>query len=294
MTSPAYELMVNHGPWNTTVVGPSIAETGSNVTFNCSAISRPRSQYSWFYNNSKVGDGPVYVKADLSLANSGHYTCTASNNITSSSSSASLELTVIEAIVTVDVTPDRSVPLASQSLKLTCSVKGHYNRLQWLKNNQNFLPSDRVTFSADNTTVTFKALQTADDGRYQCVASNAVNQHTSQPYDLAVIFGPQSVQIIVRPGIPPVLTCLAVSQPPAVYHWILENNTVVGNYSSIVLPISSILGSNYTCVAKNPLTNVTVYTSQVVNHPNAAVSVQASVMVTALLVLLIPVLDEWL
>lgn len=193
----------------------------------------------------------------------------------------------------VDVTADPPFPLASQSLRLTCNVTGAYNRLHWLQNNQNFQPSDRVTFSADNTTVTIKALQPADNGRYQCVASNSVRQHFSQPYNLAVIFGPHSVQITVTNGIPPVLTCLAESQPPAVYHWILENNTV-GNVSSIVLPIKSIFGGNYTCVAKNPWTNITLQASQVVNYPDAAVSVQASVMLTALLILLIPVLDEWL
>ncbi|XP_059423651.1 carcinoembryonic antigen-related cell adhesion molecule 1 isoform X2 [Carassius carassius] len=293
MTSLVYDLKVNYGPWNTTVVGPSMEEMGSNVTFSCSATSRP-SQYSWFYNNSKVGDGPVFVNAALSLTSSGRYTCMAYNNITGSSSNASLEFTVIEAIVTVDITSNNPIPLASQSLQLTCNVKGAYNRLHWLRNNQYFQPSDRVKFSADNTTVTFKALQTADDGRYQCVASNAVRPHFSQPYDLAVIFGPESVTISVRPGIPPVLTCQALSRPPAVYKWILENNAVVGNYSSIVLPVNSIFGSNYTCVAKNPLTNVTLYMTHILNYPDAAVSVQASVMLTALLVLLIPVLDEWL
>uniref|UniRef100_A0A8C2PVA9 CEA cell adhesion molecule 1 n=1 Tax=Cyprinus carpio TaxID=7962 RepID=A0A8C2PVA9_CYPCA len=293
MTSLAYDLMVNYGPWNTTVEGPIMAEMGSNVTFNCTAISRPHSQYSWFHNTSKVGDGPVHVTSVLSLDSSGRYTCMAINDITGSSSNASLELTVIETIATVEVIPDRTIPLASQSFQLTCNVKGPYNTLHWLRNNQNFLPSGSVIFSANNTSVTFKTLQTADEGRYQCVASNALKQYISHPYDLVVIFGPQSVQIIVRPGIPPVLKCQAVSQPPAVYHWIFENNTVVGNESSIELPIKSIMGSNYTCVAKNPLTNVTVYTSQVVSNPNAAVGVQASVMLTALFALLLPVLEEW-
>ncbi|XP_042611495.1 carcinoembryonic antigen-related cell adhesion molecule 1 isoform X2 [Cyprinus carpio] len=215
MTSPAYDLMVNYGPWNTTVEGPIMAEMGSNVTFNCTAISRPHSQYSWFHNTSKVGDGPVHVTSVLSLDSSGRYTCMAINDITGSSSNASLELTVIETIATVEVIPDRTIPLASQSFQLTCNVKGPYNTLHWLRNNQNFLPSGSVIFSANNTSVTFKTLQTADEGRYQCVASNALKQYISHPYDLVVIY------------------------------------------------------------------------------PNAAVGVQASVMLTALFALLLPVLEEW-
>ncbi|XP_051722135.1 LOW QUALITY PROTEIN: carcinoembryonic antigen-related cell adhesion molecule 1 [Ctenopharyngodon idella] len=292
MTSEAYDLMVNYGPWNTTIQGPIIAETASIVTFNCSADSRPQSQYSWFYNSAKVGNGSVYV-TNL-LINSGQYTCMAFNHITDSSSNASVQLTVIDAITAVEVISDTLNPLASQILHLKCDVKGRYNTLFWLRNNQTFLPSDTVIFSADNTNVTFTYLKTADDGIYQCVAANAVKQHASKPYNLVVNFGPQSVQIIVRPGIPPKLTCQAVSQPPAEYHWILENNTVIGNQSTIEIPMKYILGSNYTCVAKNPLTNVTVYTSQVVNYINAAVSVQASVVMTALLALLLPVLEEWL
>lgn len=87
----------------------------------------------------------------------------------------------------MEVIPDRTIPLASQSFQLTCNVKGPYNTLHWLRNNQNFLPSDSVIFSANNTSVTFKTLQTADEGRYQCVASNALKQYISHPYDLVVI-----------------------------------------------------------------------------------------------------------
>ncbi|KAK7147559.1 hypothetical protein R3I94_010168 [Phoxinus phoxinus] len=292
-TSPAYDLMVNYGPWNQTVEGPIIAEIGFNVTFNCTADSRPQSQYSWFHNSSKVGDGPVYVTAVLSLNDSGNYTCMAFNNITGHSSNASVQLTVIDPITSVEVIPDRLIPLASQRLQLKCNVTGPYNKIHWLRNNQNFLPSSGVIFSGDNTNVTFNDLKTTDDGQYQCVATNLLKEYISLPYDLAAIFGPQSVQIIVHPGIPTKLTCQALSQPPAVFYWI-ENNTVVGNQSTVVVPIKNILGSNYTCVAKNPLTNVTVYTSQVVNNPNAAVGIQASVLLTALIALLLPVLELWL
>ncbi|XP_067304999.1 carcinoembryonic antigen-related cell adhesion molecule 1 isoform X2 [Pseudorasbora parva] len=292
--SQAYDLMVNYGPWNTTVKGPNMSETGSNVNFSCTAVSRPQSQYTWFFNSSKVAEGSMYTTSTLSLGDSGLYTCRAFNNITGSSRNASVNLTVIDAITEVKVTSDRLIPLASQSLQLMCNVKGPYNKIHWLRNDYQFQPSDGVTFSADNTTVTFKYLKTADDGTYHCAATNALKERVSDPYYLVVNFGPQSVQIIVHPGIPPKLTCQAVSQPPAVYYWILENNTVVGNQSTIEIPMKYILGSNYTCVAKNTLTNVTVYTSQVVSFPNAAVSFQASLLLMALVTLLFPVLEEWL
>ncbi|TRY95590.1 hypothetical protein DNTS_018370 [Danionella cerebrum] len=293
MTSAAYNLMVNYGPWNTVIHGPNMTQTGSTVTLNCTADSYPESLYSWYYNNSWVGQGAVYITKAFSLSGSKIYTCLAFNNITGLNSSSALALTVIEAIVTVNLTASPLIPLAYQSMMLTCNVKGPFNNLRWLRNNQTFQPSNGVTFSADNTTLSFSSLKTADDGRYQCVATNALQEYTSQPYDLLVIFGPQSVQVIVHPGIPPVLTCLALSQPPAVYNWILNSNTIVGNQSSIEIPINSILGSNYTCVAKNPLTGVTIYTSQVINNPNAAGIVKASVALTTLLVLLLPVLEEY-
>ncbi|XP_051574400.1 carcinoembryonic antigen-related cell adhesion molecule 1 [Myxocyprinus asiaticus] len=291
MTSQAYNLMVNYGPLNTEMTGPAMLETGSIVTFNCSADSYPQSQYIWFFNNSKVAEGPMYMTGVLLPNNSGQYTCMAFNNITGSSNNASVALTVIDG-VTLSVSSSPLIPLASQNLQLFCNVNGRYNSLQWLRNNQNFQPSDRVTVSVDNTTVIFKPLQTADNGKYQCVATNILKQHISQPFSLVANFGPQSVQIFLRPGITTILTCKAVSEPPAVYRWFNENNTLVGNQSSVVVPIDSILGSNYTCEAKNPLTNMTVYTS--INAPDAAVSVQASMLLTALLALLLPVLHEWL
>nr|XP_021322271.1 carcinoembryonic antigen-related cell adhesion molecule 5 isoform X1 [Danio rerio] len=294
MTSTAYDLMVNYGPWNVTLNGPNMARAGSTVTFSCTADSYPASQFSWFFNSSWVGNGQVYVTAPLSHNSSGQYTCMAFNAITGSNSSSAVQLTVIDAITTVDVTASPLIPLVSKSLQLTCNVNGPYINLYWLRNNNNFFPSNRITFSADNTTVTFSSLQTTDDGSYQCVAANAIRHHVSNPYKLMVIYGPQSMQITLHPGIPPVLTCLAVSQPPSVYYWILDNNTVVGDQASITIPITSILGSNYTCVAKNPLTNLTLSISQVVSYPNAADRFQASHMLMGLLVLLFSLLQEWL
>lgn len=87
----------NHldGPWSTRISGPETAEVGSNVLLNCSAFSQPASQYSWFFQGSKVAEGSVYQTDSLSLNSSGEYTCLAYNNITGINSSATCNLKVI-------------------------------------------------------------------------------------------------------------------------------------------------------------------------------------------------------
>ncbi|XP_051576743.1 carcinoembryonic antigen-related cell adhesion molecule 5-like [Myxocyprinus asiaticus] len=183
MTSSAYNLILNYGPWNTAITGPAMSEIGSTVTFICSANSYPQSQYSWFFNSSKVAVGPVFVTEVLLPNNSGQYICMAFSNITGSSNNASVVFTVIDG-VTVSVSSNPLIPLASQNLQLFCNVDGHYNSLHWLRNNQTFQASNRVTISVDNTTVNFKPLQTSNNGKYQCVATNIFKQHISQPYSL--------------------------------------------------------------------------------------------------------------
>lgn len=82
------------GPWSTKISGPDIVDVGSNVTLNCSASSQPASQYSWFFQGSKVAEGTVYQADSLSFNSSGEYTCLAHNNITGRNSSALFNLTV--------------------------------------------------------------------------------------------------------------------------------------------------------------------------------------------------------
>lgn len=82
------------GPNNTAASGPHIAEVGSSVTFSCSSVSRPESQYSWYFSGLNVKNGSVYVTAPLSKTDSGEYTCMAFNNITGRNSSDSVALAV--------------------------------------------------------------------------------------------------------------------------------------------------------------------------------------------------------
>nr|XP_055065809.1 carcinoembryonic antigen-related cell adhesion molecule 1 [Misgurnus anguillicaudatus] len=293
MTSMPYNLTVNYGPSSTAITGPSVAEVGNNVTFNCSAVSRPASQYTWYFNGSVVANSSVYVMLAVTLNNTGRYTCMAYNSMTGTNNNATLDFNVYEAITSVYVSSSPSIPHESENLILTCNVNGFYNSISWLKNSQTLQTSDRVTITGvKNNTLNFMPLKTADNAMYQCIAINLVRPHQSQPYNVVANYGPVNVQITVNPGYMTTLTCSAESQPAAVYQWIVNNGTVLAYQASIQISIQNILGYNYTCVARNPLTNTTVYTSHFIGeYPNASVGVHASVMLTALLALLLTVLN---
>ncbi|XP_073667727.1 carcinoembryonic antigen-related cell adhesion molecule 1 isoform X2 [Paramisgurnus dabryanus] len=294
MTGMPYNLTVNYGPSSPTITGPSVAEVGNNVTFNCSADSRPASQYTWFFNGLVVANSSVYVMVAVTLNNTGWYTCMAYNSITQTNNSATLNFTVYEGITSVYVSSNPLIPKDSENLILTCKVNGSYNSVSWLKNSQTLQTSDRVAITGEkNNTLNFTPLKTADNAVYHCIATNPVRSYTSQQYNVVANYGPVNVKILVDPGYMTTLTCSAESQPAAVYQWIVNNGTVLTYQATIEIPIQNILGYNYTCVARNPLTNTIVYTSHFIgDYPNASVSVHASVMLTALLALLLIVLNE--
>ncbi|KAG9275980.1 carcinoembryonic antigen-related cell adhesion molecule 1-like [Astyanax mexicanus] len=292
MTSVTYHLTVNYGPWNVTISGPAIAQTGDRVRLNCSALSQPPSDYSWYYNGTKVAEGAVYETASLTLNRSEEYVCTAHNNITGINSSATWNLTVIVGISSVVLTPSMSIPLASKPLQLFCNVTGSYDSIVWLKDNRTLSSSSAISVSADNTTVNFQPLQTSDDGEYQCVATNVVGKHASEMYNLTANYGPMDLKITEEKG--PQLTCTATSQPACVYHWILNSNTNVGDGPTLSIPLLTPVGSNYTCVARNPLTNVTLSGTYTISEYNAASPLQSSVLQMAFLVLVLTALTQCL
>ncbi|TSZ83248.1 Hemicentin-1 [Bagarius yarrelli] len=289
VTSMAYNLTVNYGPWFTRISGPVVAEVGSNVTLNCSASSQPTSQYSWFFQGLKVAEGSVYQAYYLTLNSSGEYTCQAHNNITGGNDSAALSLTVIVGISSVMVTSSTLIPLASKDMQLFCNVTGLFNSIHWLKNNQTLNNTAGQSLYINGTTLDFQPLQITDDGSYKCVATDAFRPHASLPYSLTVNYGPVDVTITADIKASTILMCNAKSQPPSVYQWFF-NNTVMNEDAVLVLPLMIPLGYNYTCVAINPLTNDTLAASYVISERNAGVPHQTSVLLIALCALLLPAL----
>lgn len=101
ITMPCHAYFFTVGPNDVRMSGPSIAETGDTVMFNCSARSWPASHFSWYFTNGSIemvelmSNGSSYTTNPLTLESSGNYTCMAKNNVTGLNSSASVELLVL-------------------------------------------------------------------------------------------------------------------------------------------------------------------------------------------------------
>nr|XP_029535033.1 hemicentin-1-like isoform X2 [Oncorhynchus nerka] len=296
MTSPEYRLIVNYGPEMPIITGPTLGETGHSVTFNCSASSQPLSQFSWFFNGSQVATGSVYETDPLTLACHGEYTCVAFNNVTVRNSTVSKMLTVIEAIKSVMVKRNK-IPISSDNLTLTCDVTGRYDTIYWMKDNlslvlNNTLNSD-ITIS--NNSLHFSPVKVSNDGNYQCVATNLFGPHTSPKYQLRVNYGPLSVNIsgpvsvVVGSVITVTLKCSADSRPTSDYGWIFNNQSVLGTGPLMAVIASLENAGDYTCVAKNPVTNISMSKTislDVTGHsPAPPFLSRVGLMLTALLAL---------
>lgn len=93
-----------------------------------------------------------------------------------------------EALTSVMIKSYR-VPINSKNFTLICDIVGSYSTIYWMKNNQTL----NMTTSANNTEyyikdrmLRFTPVTIYDDGLYQCVASNNLQQLQSPQYNLLV------------------------------------------------------------------------------------------------------------
>ncbi|XP_056236726.1 carcinoembryonic antigen-related cell adhesion molecule 1-like isoform X3 [Seriola aureovittata] len=92
-----YIMVVNYGPENVQIKGPSTISLNENLTLTCSAESTPTANFSWKLNETKIlNNSAVLTKHITDLSDSGEYTCEAMNRITEKTSSAVHGLTVTQ------------------------------------------------------------------------------------------------------------------------------------------------------------------------------------------------------
>ncbi|XP_053289449.1 carcinoembryonic antigen-related cell adhesion molecule 1 [Pleuronectes platessa] len=297
MTSPPHKLIVNFGPESPVISGPRYAETGDVATFNCSSMSVPSSRFSWWFNGTEVSNTSMFTSEPLLLSMSGEYTCMAYNHVTGKNSSVSTMLTVVEAIKSVRIINSTS-PISSDNFTLTCEVTGPYDTIYWMKNNT-VLKMNATDYQIENNMLHFTPVTTDNDGTYQCVAKNMVVQFKSPIYTLLVNYGPLSMDIsgpVIGLDLVAVLTCSADSRPDCDFLWYLNNNSsaVITTGSTIAFAATPANFGNYICVARNPVTKISMYKSKSVNMKGGATAVHFSsgggLMMMGLFAVFVPVL----
>ncbi|KAK6469733.1 carcinoembryonic antigen-related cell adhesion molecule 20-like [Huso huso] len=190
VTSAGYRLEVIYGPEQASITAPHSGAKGSSITFTCLAQSLPPCHYTWYFNETETAHGSQFEIASVSNADSGSYTCVAWNSVTGRNTSAVKEFIASVPISNVAVTqssPDLAIA-GSTAVNLTCEVSGlgvADSRL-WMMDGQPLSNNDRITLSADNSTVSFNPVLLSDNGAYQCTASNPVSSQTSDAYRLVV------------------------------------------------------------------------------------------------------------
>uniref|UniRef100_A0A8C9VPY7 Ig-like domain-containing protein n=1 Tax=Scleropages formosus TaxID=113540 RepID=A0A8C9VPY7_SCLFO len=149
----------------------------------------------------------------------------------------------------------------NSSLILSCQAStGSVSNRLWLKDGQSLSPSNRVTFTADNSSMNIKKVEKDDAGQYKCSLSNPISTATAER-DAVVNYGPESVTVqgekTVKMNTKVVLECSASSVPPAGFMWTFnETLTNVKTDTFIIEKANYNDSGNYTCVASNAVTGL--------------------------------------
>ncbi|XP_029519347.1 carcinoembryonic antigen-related cell adhesion molecule 1-like [Oncorhynchus nerka] len=265
--SAPFNLTVTYGPENiamTVTPTAEIQKKGSNITLTCSAQSSPAAVLQWIHNGVPLSVvGPKLVLDNVAVAQSGNYSCMASNAKTLRYlASTTAKFTVVEAISGAKITgPNGTLVAGNSTANLSCqATTGTADARVWLKNGAALSPSNRVVVSADKSSITIKPVQKEDSGEYQCKLTNAVSTDSAS-IKIVISFGPETVSVkgvnSVKVTEPVMLKCAAVSLPAATYTWKF-NGTLTGVMTA-EYGIDAAVATNsgiYTCEASNAVTGL--------------------------------------
>ncbi|XP_055020737.1 hemicentin-1 [Boleophthalmus pectinirostris] len=263
--------------------GPSeetFVETISNpVTFACDASGIPPPSLTWLKNGLPIENseslemhifsgGSKLQIARSQVSDSGTYTCVASNVEGKAHKSYHLTIQVPPSITGSEMPTEMGV-LFNESIQLECEVQGNPTpTVQWLKDGEviNSSPNYSLSISPDGRILTLDGADTADSGKYTCVATNSAGEE-DRIFNLNVYVPPTIDKS--REGAEEVVTvldssvnieCVASGSPPPQLNW-LRNGLPLPVSSHIrLLSAGQVLritrtqvsdGGTYTCVASN-------------------------------------------
>ncbi|CAI5663684.1 unnamed protein product [Oreochromis niloticus] len=224
-----------------------------NKTYDISSTWKDRVTFNT--NTSSLTINPVTLK------DSGSYVL---ENLVDGSFSQ-LTLLVEEPIQSVMI-KNKTIPINTKNLTLTCEVVGPYDTIYWMKDNTKLNTNTSsngpsMSYQIENNTLLFTPVTLNSEGAYQCVATNKAGYRVSLQYNLLVNYGPLNVTISsASVSMAMTLICTADSRPVCDFYWFFNNlSTPLQKGPMIVFPKTTPNMGTYICQAQNPLTNETMY-----------------------------------
>uniref|UniRef100_A0A665WE52 Ig-like domain-containing protein n=1 Tax=Echeneis naucrates TaxID=173247 RepID=A0A665WE52_ECHNA len=220
-----------------------------------------------FTDNMKLHDeGRVLCFQPLNKTDNGTYSCMISNPLSS-----------VEAEYIMIVNCNRDL-VEFSSVRLSCSVSsGSSVSFFWLNGSSEVTASDRVQLTDGNANLTIVNVTRYDRGPYKCDAFNALSNGSSDPESSVILFlcfnqlsvGPENTLLTKSPsqenyleGSNIRLSCSAVSNPAALFYWLLNGSLLSDTGPEFrLINVQMSQSGNYSCQAFNNQTMI-IQTSQ--------------------------------
>ncbi|XP_011838153.1 PREDICTED: carcinoembryonic antigen-related cell adhesion molecule 1 isoform X1 [Mandrillus leucophaeus] len=184
-------LNVTYGP-DTPTISPSDTyyRPGANLSLSCSAASNPPAQYSWLINGTFQQSAQELFIPNITVNNSGSYTCHASNSVTGRNRTT-VKMIIVSELSPVVAQPQikaskTTVTEDKDSVNLTCSTNDTGISISWFFKDQSLPSSERMKLSQDNATLSINPVKREDAGKYSCEVFNLISKNRSDPIVLIV------------------------------------------------------------------------------------------------------------
>nr|XP_061790885.1 hemicentin-1-like [Nerophis lumbriciformis] len=275
------------------LVPPSIEEEGSvtdtkvkekhNITLTCEASGNPVPEISWLKDGKDIMPdrhhqilyhGRYLQISSVQVADTGRYSCLASNNAGDRSRHFNLNVLVTPTIAGSgpDGSAEEVTVTLSSPTSLVCEVQSYPPALvTWLKDGKTFESSHNARVLPGGRTLQILNAKEEDAGRYTCVATNEAGE-TLKNFDVKVYVPPQidkndipgeglsPKEVKIRVNSTLTLECAAQAFPSPALQWYMdgkilradEHVSITANGRIVQIRHAQVSDTGrYTCIATN-------------------------------------------
>uniref|UniRef100_A0A4W3GYL1 Ig-like domain-containing protein n=1 Tax=Callorhinchus milii TaxID=7868 RepID=A0A4W3GYL1_CALMI len=246
------------------------------VLYNYGQGAKLQKMASIFGDVRVVSDSAALVISNLQLAAEGRFTC---QSLYETDDGTKLVYTFVNVFVLIPVSKpfielSNSSPVEGSVAFVLCTVENGTQPLEYTWTRQSTLSKKFVNVSeATGGLVNLTSVHRNHTGWYTCSVRSEVNEESSDPLWLEVIFGPDEPFINVTPytlnsmGYSAIewdtifLTCSASSNPPSHYIWFYNNSQIYSGQRFVIKKISRSQAGAYMCLAQNSALNARTKTT---------------------------------